>query len=299
MQEMNNEGLELSAPALKKNSNMSVIGSRRQTGVQPAYGFTLIELLVVIAIIAILAAIILPALAAAKQRAIRIECMSNLRELDTAMLAYAYEYGDKFPPAQADYWIWDLDSKAATAMIDAAVKGATYSTGGTFQKACYDPGTAIRFDDQDNLNLWNLGAGYRVIGYALTLPGQAALNPAYQNPNTRPQGTFMIGAVAYSPEPAAARVLTACATISQQAYNLPQGTAITAPSQTKKYTYDYDDISTGSYMKHHMTPHLRGRFPAGGNIGMLDGHCEWRKFVDMTYRGYGGPPPGACPVFWW
>jgi len=61
-------------------------------------GFTLIELLVVIAVIAILAALLLPALSGAKQRALSAQCLNNLKQLQTCCLLYTGDYSDFVPP---------------------------------------------------------------------------------------------------------------------------------------------------------------------------------------------------------
>lgn len=60
-------------------------------------GFTLIELLVVIAIIAILAAILFPVFAKAREKARQASCLSNIKQISLGMLQYIQDYDEKFP----------------------------------------------------------------------------------------------------------------------------------------------------------------------------------------------------------
>ena len=62
------------------------------------HGFTLIELLVVIAIIAILAALLMPALASAKKRAVQTQCLNNYKNVGVALQLFADEHEDQLPP---------------------------------------------------------------------------------------------------------------------------------------------------------------------------------------------------------
>jgi prepilin-type N-terminal cleavage/methylation domain-containing protein len=63
------------------------------------FGFTLIELLVVIATIAVLACLLLPALAQTNKRALRIQCINNLKQIELAFHVWEGDYGGKYPTA--------------------------------------------------------------------------------------------------------------------------------------------------------------------------------------------------------
>lgn len=77
----------------------------RGRAVQPS-GFTLIELLVVIAIIAILAAILFPVFARARENARRSSCQSQLKQLSLGVFQYTQDYDEKFPPVMVGAANW-------------------------------------------------------------------------------------------------------------------------------------------------------------------------------------------------
>ncbi|RYX85515.1 DUF1559 domain-containing protein [bacterium] len=96
--------------------------SRNQTLTYKASAFTLIELLVVIAIIAILASILFPVFARARENARRSSCMSNQKQLGLGLLQYTQDYDEKYPAGLANGNNWKGIGWAG--MINPYVKSA-------------------------------------------------------------------------------------------------------------------------------------------------------------------------------
>ena len=135
----------------------------------PWKAFTLIELLVVIAIIAILAALLLPALAQAKKKATMAGCMSNLHQVNVALTMYLDDFHDWLPPGQgaASIGLWSGQAQsyqtvAATSQPSLAYFLATFmgypapTANKQLAAAFLCPGTARVTLDVTNVNSYKL-----------------------------------------------------------------------------------------------------------------------------------------------
>ncbi len=242
------------------------------TGSNVKRGFTLIELLVVIAIIAILAAILFPVFARAREKARQTSCVSNLKQIGLAMHMYAQDYDEVLPPNYAwvptswppppqgswfsGFWMWDVFLYPYVKM------GSQDTTTGEMQSH----------------GIWQCPSGYlgsqphaRNYGANAELFGIANWDPAVYGPDPYPRKSKSLAQI-NKPSECMAYFDAGCYTM-QYYYVENAGAAIwympgTAPQGAPRWASTSD---TGTFMDNDWR---NGRHNGAVNIAWADGHVK-------------------------
>lgn len=244
-------------------------------------GFTLIELLVVIAIIAILAAMLLPALAKAKQKAQRTQCLNNLHQLGLATQMYANDWQDHLPypnwgtsGANAPGWLYtpvfgsppkpvpDTPDMLTQQFYNNNVKGALWNYMNTVR---------IYWCPADNISsaasTWHQRADqlstYIMNGAACGFTGR---NPAYKLSDTH-----QLGVILWEPDDT-------------------QGSATGY--------WGYNDGSSAPYGGSSNDYGASRRHYPGCNLLFTDGHVQFKKY-ETALAECKAPASQGPNEFWW
>lgn len=210
-------------------------------------GFTLIELLVVIAIIAILAAILFPVFARAREKARQTSCLSNVKQLATATHMYAQDFDEVLPryyvAASGTYYIWQMLVQPYTANQQIFV---CPSHRFFHSSAC----STTHHPEIDLGDAWGISTGY-----------------AYNNVTEGSYGDFNGDGDTDDYFGASARPL---GKINYPATTIVLGDGVCERYWGLPFLVRFNDKASKSYVPHN----------DGGNFAFADGHAKWLGHLD-------------------
>ena len=262
-------------------------------------GFTLIELLVVIAVIALLMAIIMPALGKAKEYAQKIICRSNIRQQCLGIILYADDHDTRVPTVNAGYWLWDIafwTTNQVSAYAGITENDIYYCPANRMKKAddarfwqftwlLGNPANGpLPLRDESVLSITEQQTNYRVMPNLWMFYKDNTKTPSTL-PLTGEAGKWVDKISNIRSTGSTIMIMDNVIESSQQPNNFFE-----IPDGGVSAWGIYDNSNHASRQKTAGTEYYK---PSGANTGYVDGHVEWRDFQDMERKMQTGP------YFWW